>query len=289
MPRPVVILTGLSGSGKTVALRALEDQGYTTVDNLPVPLLSQLALLPDEGQSNLGLAVSIDGRSGKGLLALPRAIDQLRSEGFTVQVLYLEASDDVLLARFRYTRRRHPYGYKTALLDAIKAERELLSPLRQVATQIIDTTFLEPVALKSLLLGLCGVEKTAGLSLLVTSFGFKYGNPTDADFTLDVRFLPNPYYEEGLRHLSGLDEPVRAFIYGQGKTEGFLTDSYTLFANLLPHYGASGKSFAHLAVGCTGGRHRSVFVASWLAQRLEKLDGLTVTVAHRDLEREDKR
>lgn len=289
MSKTVVILTGLSGSGKTVALRALEDQGYTTVDNLPVVLLGPLARLPrEDGPGDGGLAVSIDSRvGGRQLALLPQALTDLRTEGYKVTLIYFEAKDDVLLARFRFTRRQHPYGYRNALGEAIRAERDMLRPLRQVADQVIDTTFLEPVTLKNRLYALLEghVEK---LSLLITSFGFKYGNPTDADFTLDTRFLANPYYEQDLRPLCGLDEPVQAYIYQQSQTEQFLSDCYHLFANLIPHYGASGKNFAHLAVGCTGGRHRSVFVAWWLAQRLAKLEGVAVTVRHRDLEREDK-
>lgn len=283
----LVIVTGLSGSGKSSVLDLLEDQGLFTVDNLPAIMLPELVhLLSDSEQSREnGIAAGIDARSVQMLDDFPRVLSQLRSQNIPVQVLFLEASEDVITQRYSFTRRRHPLGFMTSLIDGIRTERLKLAPLRMLADRVIDTSALTPQQLNNEILEILG-RNTFGLQVLITSFGFKYGSPKDADFVFDVRFLANPYYEPQLRNLSGKDEKVRCFIYQHNTTNAFLRQCLELLETILPVYHCSGKNYLHIAVGCTGGRHRSVFVAEWLAERLSRIEGVSCLLKHRDIDKD---
>ncbi len=285
-PKKLLIITGLSGSGKSSALHLLEDQGFFTVDNLPLSMLQELLgiLSQHQGAQENGVGVVVDVRSAVLREDLPKILDQLKSQGIDVQILFLEASDDVLLKRYSLTRRRHPLGFVNSLHDSIAIEKEQLMAFRLHADRVIDTSDLSMSQLNAQIFELLSRDP-AGLSVTVTSFGFKYGLLLDADFVFDVRFLVNPYYEESLKNFSGCDEPVQKYILGDKMTGVFLNGTLDLFKNVVPLYHRSGKNYLGIAVGCTGGRHRSVFVAEWLADRLRCLDGVSCQVRHRDLVR----
>ena len=264
---------------------ALEDQGFFTVDNLPAPMLPALAsLVGGRSSEERDVAAVVDARSEALLTELPSAIRALRDQGVRLTVLFMEASEETLIRRYRFTRRRHPFGFKESLLDGIRAERQMLHAVRQLADLVIDTTRFDAAELKRHVLSLIDKGKES-VDVLVTSFGFKYGNPADADFLFDVRFLANPYYEPELKDKSGLDEPVRQYIFERSPANEFLCSCYDLLASILHVCHNSGKNYIHVALGCTGGRHRSVFAAEWLAERLSQLPGVTVNVNHRYLKR----
>ncbi len=286
-PRKFLIITGLSGSGKSTVLDLLEDQGLYAVDNLPVVMFPDLlSLLAGNLQArDNGIAATVDARSGKLLDDLPKTIENLRGRGVDVGLLFLEASEDTLTRRYNLTRRRHPLGFMTSLLDGIRTERQKLAPLRALADQVIDTSTLTSAQLRSEILVILG-RNPRGIEILVSSFGFKYGCPQDSDFVFDVRFLANPYYEESLRKLTGKDDAVRRYIYQQSAADAFLRQCLELFETILPVYHASGKQFLQIAFGCTGGRHRSVFAAEWLVERLQRIDGVSCVLRHRDMDKD---
>lgn len=283
MSKNILIVTGLSGSGKSLALHALEDQGYIAVDNLPVPLLKDLVKLEFNGLKS-GLAVGIDGRSRVDLASLPQVVAELRQSGYSVRTFFLEAADEVLLTRYSLTRRRHPCSNHNTLSECIILEKEILTPLREMADAVVDTTFFSPSDLQNRIKAMVA-DGIMQLGVLITSFGFKYGTPRDADFTFDTRFLVNPFYDATLRPYSGLESTVAEYIYEKPLTQTFLNDLLRMLSDLLPSYKQSGKNQVHLAIGCTGGRHRSVFVAQWIGQKLGELEGLSVAVRHRDIGR----
>jgi UPF0042 nucleotide-binding protein len=289
LPKKLLIITGLSGSGKSSVLDLLEDQGFFTVDNLPVAMLPELiGLLSCHPQAlENGVGVVVDARSAGLQDTLCQVLKELREQGLDVQVLFLEATEDVLLRRYNFTRRRHPMGFMASLLDGIRLEKRQLTEFRMLADKIIDTSNLTSAQLRGEILSMLG-KNPAGLQVTICSFGYKYGIPQDTDFMLDVRFLANPYYEESLKHLSGRDEAVQRYIYRNSMAGLFLRQSLELFENVLPAYHLSGKNFLQIAVGCTGGRHRSVFVAEWLADRLGRLDGISCILKHRDLPRDEQ-
>ena len=286
-PKKLLIITGLSGSGKSSALRMLEDQGFFTVDNLPAEMLPKLLELLSEHEQALekGVAAGIDVRSAGFKDSLPEVLADLRSKGLDSQVVFLEASDEILLRRFSLTRRRHPLGFMNTLLEGIALEKKQLSYFRDCADRIIDTSSLTTAQLRSEIMGLLA-RNPAGLQVMVSSFGFKYGVALDADFVLDVRFLVNPYYVEELKNMSGLDKEVQDYIRTDSMTEKFLHQSLEFFQTVIPVYHKSGKNFLHIAIGCTGGHHRSVFAADWLGRKLSLVSGIELQVWHRDLERE---
>jgi UPF0042 nucleotide-binding protein len=283
----VVILTGVSGSGKTTALRALEDGGFYCIDNFPVVFLEKLVELIGHtaGEvSRLGLVV--DAREGRFLRDAPRIIEEVRAKGGDVVVLYLDASDESLVRRYSETRRRHPLaGESGSVPEGIAAERKALAGLKALADEVVDTTHLNVHELKRLahnrFVG-AGAE-TMGVTLV--SFGFRIGIPTHADLVLDVRFLPNPYFVPELKPFPGTDPRVRDWVLSQQDAQLFLEKADDLTAFLIPRYRAEGKTYLTVAVGCTGGRHRSVAVAGELAERLRKR-GIPVRVWHRDVEKE---
>lgn len=282
-PGRVVIVTGLSGAGKTSALKVLEDLGYEAVDNLPVGLLASL-VRPGEGVSR-PLAVGIDIRTRDfGIEPIGAALDALAAErGLDVKVLFLECDDDVVRRRFTETRRRHPLAADRPLIDGIRHERMLVSPLKRRADVVFDTSVLVPGEFKRVLAGHFGLEADKGLMVFVTSFAYRNGLPREADLVFDVRFLANPHYVPDLKPLTGRDPGVARYVAADGAFPAFFNSMTDLLAPLLPRFSAEGKSYLTIAVGCTGGRHRSVFVADKLAAWL-KQQGVRVELRHRELE-----
>ncbi|KQR79475.1 nucleotide-binding protein [Burkholderia sp. Leaf177] len=282
----IILITGISGSGKSVALNALEDAGYYCVDNLPPRFLPELATyLESKGQARL--AVAIDARSSRSLDEVPAIINGL-TQSFDVRVLFLNASTQSLIQRFSETRRRHPLsgspthdadvGLHTSLGEAIERERELVSGLAEFGHQI-DTSNLRANVLRAWVKSFVEQE-TAGLTLMFESFGFKRGVPLDADFVFDVRTLPNPYYDRELRPLTGLDQPVIDFLSAQPMVHQMIDDVGTFIAKWLPQFREDNRSYLTVAIGCTGGQHRSVFIAQTLAARFG--ESANVIVRHRD-------
>jgi RNase adapter protein RapZ len=278
-----LVITGLSGAGRSTAAAALEDAGWYVIDNMPSSLLTQTADLvgrPGTGQDRVALVI---GRGGGQIEQALPAIDELRARGHRVRVLYLDAPQDVLVRRFEGTRRRHPIpGAKVE--EAIVDERRRLEPIRDRADVVVDTGPLNVNQLRVRVLELFGDESDTALSTAVVSFGYKHGVPLDADLVFDCRFLPNPHWVESLQSLSGLDEPVRKFVLTQEATAQFMDRVVDLLVTLLPAFREEGKSYLTIAMGCTGGRHRSVVLAEELARLLEER-GVEPTVFHRDVDR----
>jgi len=278
----VVVVTGMSGAGKTLALKALEDVGYEAVDNLPLSLLRQM-LRPGEGIER-ALALGIDIRTREfGADSLTREIDRLKSQSqLDVKLLFLDCEDDILCRRFTETRRRHPLAADRPLLDGILHERTLITPLRALADLVIDTSRQPPGQLKSLMEGAFGLEETPGLTIFVTSFAYRNGLPREADLVFDARFLDNPHYVPELRSLTGRDPRVAAHVAADPDFRTFFDAITSLLAPLLPRYALEGKSYLTIAVGCTGGRHRSVFIAESLAAWLRD-GGYRFDLRHREI------
>ena len=283
----VVIVTGLSGSGKSTAIRALEDLGFYCIDNLPVALIPHFLTLSGNAKEPIGrVALGIDGREGGFLDAYPAVLAGLRKSGHAVKVLYFEAPENVLLRRFSETRRPHPAAGEHGVLDGIRTEERRLAGLRESADLVIDTSSYTVHALRDVLARQVETDVQRTLRVTVQSFGYKYGVPIDADLMLDVRFLPNPFFVEALRDKSGTDRQVVEFVLGQPETAPFLDRLSALLETLMPLYVREGKSYLMLAVGCTGGRHRSVAVAEEVGRRLRVWD-YAVRVHHRDVQRAD--
>ena len=276
----LVLITGLSGSGKSIALNALEDAGYYCVDNLPVKLLPELvAFLAGAGYSRV--ALSIDVRSGETLEALPEHLNALHGAGTDVKVLFLEAKDDTLIQRFSETRRRHPLGdSRRTLSEAIARERELLEEIAAFSHHI-DTSELSPNVLRAWIREFVQVP-AAGLTLLFQSFAFKYGVPLDSDMVFDVRCLPNPHYDPKLRPFTGRDAPVIEFCRSDVGVQKMLDDIRRFVDDWLPCFDRDSRSYLTVAIGCTGGRHRSVYLVEALAEFFRARHG-RVLVRHREL------
>jgi len=275
----LVIVTGLSGSGKSIALAVLEDSGYYCVDNLPANLLPQMIdFLEERGYPRA--AVSIDVRSGDTLAQLPAHLAAVRSRGIEARVLYLEAKTDTLVKRFSETRRRHPLARgRMTLPECIERERELLAPVVDLAHHV-DTSDLRPNALRGWIRDFIGLEGS-GLTLLFESFGFKHGIPLDADLVFDVRCLPNPHYDPELRPLTGRDARVIEFLDATPEAQRMLDDIRGFVERWLPAFIRDNRSYLTVALGCTGGRHRSVYFAEALAQHFER--ERPVLLRHREL------
>lgn len=286
MGAQLVIVTGLSGAGRTTALRVLEDLGFYCVDNLPPRLAPGLLELLEGGQHQVPVGLGIDVRTGTFLEGAGDALDELKARGFEPRVLFLDAADEVITRRFSETRRPHRLAPDGDIGAAIRAERESLAPLRKRATRVIDTTHLTVHDLRRQLVKVVS-GRPDGIRLVtrVLSFGFKYGLPQDADLVFDLRYLPNPYFVPELSPLSGLTEPVRDYVLGMPDAQELLADLEALLRKLLPRYASEGKAYLTVAVGCTGGRHRSVAFAEALAKRLAHGE---VVVTHRDVERAAK-
>lgn len=284
----LVVITGMSGAGRSEAIHTFEDLGYFCIDNLPpsfIPQLTALAELP--GSRITRLAVVCDVRGMGFFEELAGELDALHSRGVSHHVLFLEADDSTLLNRFKETRRRHPVCEEgLSLADGIATERVALSAIRARADAVIDTSGVRPAELRRRLREEFVNEPLAhSITISVSSFGFKYGAPTDADIVMDVRFLPNPFYNPELRHLTGLEGPVRDFVSGRTETAEFLHRWFDLLDSLMPGYLAEGKSHLSIALGCTGGMHRSVVLAEATAAHLRGAD-YRVGVTHRDIERD---
>jgi RNase adapter protein RapZ len=282
----LVIITGMSGAGRSTTANVLEDLGWFVVDNLPPELLPTLAELGGRAQGNVPrIATVVDVRSGSFFADLTRAIDQLTTDGNDPRVLFLEASDDALIRRHEAVRRPHPLQGDGLLSDGIAREREMLRDLRADADIIIDTSDLNVHQLSAKVLQAFEESTRAGLHATVISFGYKYGLPTDADLVADCRFLPNPHWVPELRPLTGRDESVRDYVLGQPGAREFV-DGYAHLLELVSQgYLREGKRFATIAIGCTGGKHRSVAITEELAGRLRDA-GMDVATVHRDLGRE---
>jgi RNase adapter protein RapZ len=279
-PRKVFVITGVSGAGKSQALKCFEDLGWSCVDNLPIALLDSFASLVLKSPNAAKFALGMDVREGRNLEFLPPLIKELRQRGLDVRILFLDASDAAIVQRFSETRHRHPLGGKIA--DAVRQERRLLAPLKGIADKTIDTTGLTLGELKEKISETLGHTRAEEMTLQVVSFGFKHGIPIDADIVMDVRFLPNPHYVKNLRPRTGLEGPVQRYILAQPIARKFLKSYHALITSLLPHYVREGKSYLTIAVGCTGGRHRSVFCTHWLAKNLRG-SGHPVQEFHRDI------
>lgn len=278
----VVIVTGVSGSGKSTALHALEDRGYFCIDNLPPVLIDKVVELSTEGRGIAKLAFVVDAREGPYLRELPRSVEMLRDRGHRVQVLFLDAADQALLRRFSETRRRHPLSPTGSVADGIRQERELLDPVRRIADRILETDGLSPHALKERVLAFAlGQLSGQALAVSVVSFGFRNGLPPESDLVFDVRFLPNPHFIPELRALTGHDPRVSSYVLAFAETQQFLQRCVDLLGFLLPHYAREGKSYLTVAFGCTGGQHRSVAIANAVADVLARA-GHPVHVRHRD-------
>ena len=288
-----VIVTGMSGAGKSTALRMLEDAGYFCIDNLPTELVGKVAELAfGSAQEHTGVAIGLDVRSLRDPSAADRLLAVLAQSGKEMagaqpyEILFLEAEDAVLVRRYKETRRNHPLAKGERISDGIEREREILKDLKKRADFIIDTSRLLTRDLRGELERIFVTSgKQRSMFITVLSFGFKYGIPADADLVFDVRFLPNPYYEEHLRMLTGEDEAVRSFVCADGTVETFEQKWFDLLAFLIPNYIGEGKRQLVIAVGCTGGKHRSVTMAMRLFAHLKQDETLGVRLEHRDIRR----
>lgn len=281
-----VIVTGMSGAGKRTAIKILEDAGYFCVDNLPIPLLEKFAQFITEGNSGTiqKVALGIDVRSGNAMDGLEKVLEGITVAGLEPEILFLDASDEVLVKRYKESRRNHPLSGSGRVEKGIFLEREKLQILKEHADYIIDTSQLLTRELKSEMEKIF-VKNQGFKSLMITilSFGFKYGIPADSDLVFDVRFLPNPYYLDELRPLSGTDAPVRDYVMGFEAAQVFLDKLEDMVNFLIPNYILEGKNQLVISVGCTGGKHRSVTLANGLYQRLSKSEEYGLRIEHRDI------
>lgn len=282
-----IIITGLSGAGRSEAVRCFEDMGYFCIDNIPPALISKVAdLCSLPGSKIKNVAIVCDVRGGEFFDTLADTLLDLKQRKIGHTILFLEASQPELVKRFKETRRRHPLAEGGQVLDGIKRERKLMEPLRGAADIVMDTTDLEAHHLRDKIrTTFLSGQQFSGLLITVVSFGFKFGVPLDADLVMDVRFLPNPHYVEKLRHFSGLDPRVRSFVLRRAETKAFLKRFLPLLADLIPNYISEGKTHLTIAIGCTGGAHRSVTLAEQTAKFLRK-EKYGVLVRHRDMVRE---
>jgi len=282
----IVVITGMSGSGKSTAVRALEDEGFYCIDNLPVRLFRQFVeLIEKSGETFKGVVLVTDIRGRDLSTGIVESFRELRSVGHELEVLFFDASDEVLIRRFAETRRRHPADEHCTVPEGIRIERERLAALRQNATLVIDTSEFNVHQLKEQVIRVIkGEQGSSHFTVEVISFGFRYGVPLDANLVMDVRFLPNPHFVPELRPYSGLEPQVRDFVLEQPEAKAFLDQFLSLLQFLIPAYRREGKSYLTVAIGCTGGRHRSVAITQAIALRFETL-GLKVRISHRDIEK----
>lgn len=282
----LVIVTGMSGAGRTEAMRAFEDMGYFCVDNLPPRFILNLVdLMEMNGRQIRHVATACDVRSKEFFPELMQVIETIKEKEIPYKIVFLEAENDVLLKRYKRDRRKHPLTDTGEVAEGIARERETLQDLKGLADYIIDTSSLHTYQLKEKLKKIfLGPNKKRTLNISVTSFGFKYGVPMDSDLVLDVRFIPNPYYVEELRDLTGNDKPVEDYVLSREVTKKFLTKIHSLLDFLLPNYESEGKTHLMIAIGCTGGRHRSVVIAKEICNFLQERD-LNVSVSFRDVDK----
>jgi len=280
----LVILTGLSGSGKSTVLKAFEDMGYYCVDNLPVELIPIFAELHAAGQGDFArAALLVDAREGLQLEKLPGLLRHMRRE-HPITLVFIEANFESLLRRYSETRRPHPLGRDFSVRESLQHERLLMEPIRKLADVVIDTSQFNVHELRNFVNARFKSDSDRPLLVSLVSFGYKYGVPIDADLVFDVRFLPNPHFVPKLRAMTGKDAKVRRYIQGFPQTGEFLRRIQSLISYLIPHYIKEGKSYLTISFGCTGGKHRSVMMAEWLRNGLHKR-GYTSRVMHRDIEK----
>jgi RNase adapter protein RapZ len=280
----VLVVTGMSGAGRSSAAKILEDLGYTVIDNLPPRLLVPAAQSHDIPERHKHLAVVIDSRGGLPIEELRGAVKELSREGVLTRVVFLDADDDVIVSRYEENKRPHPLGHST-ISESIAAERDLLSDLREEADVIVDTSSLNIHELRDRLTAQFSEQEMARpMRVSIRSFGFKNGTPRDIDLLFDVRFLPNPHWVPELRPLRGTDERVAEYVMSEDAAKEFVDRADDMLAFLIPHFEAEGKSYLSVGIGCTGGHHRSVAIAEELGRRLAQ-HGITATVRHRDIER----
>ncbi len=280
----LLIITGMSGAGKTVAVQSLEDLGFFCVDNLPPILIPKFAeLIKQSGGGIERVALVVDLRGREFFESLSEAIDSINAmEGISFHILYLDANDQTLVSRYKETRRRHPLSPNGSPLEGIHAERRLLQEMKGRANQIIDTSQMKPAQLRQKIVNQY-TQQSSSLTINVLSFGFKYGTPIDVDLLFDVRFLPNPHYVDELRPKTGCDPEVAEFVMKHQDTDEFVTKLLDFLAFLLPHYQKEGKSQLVIGIGCTGGKHRSVAIAEHVGNTFAK--DYAVRVSHRDMEK----
>ena len=282
---PIIIITGLAGSGKSTAMAALEDAGFYCVDNMPVALLPKFLQLPIESNTEIaGIALVMDLRE-KGFLAkCSKIFKTLKKKGYQFEILFLEAKEDVLVQRYSATRRQHPLSQGKSLLEGIRAERQQLEDLRAVSDKIIDTSNYNVHELKLKISEVARKSKKIGaMRIQIVSFGFKHGVPLDVDLVIDVRFLVNPYFVAELKHLDGEDPKIKNFILSNEDTQTFLNKYLDLLDYLIPMYEKEGKAYLTVAIGCTGGRHRSVTIARTIFDHIRKTRNQT-EIVHRDID-----
>ncbi|MGB9779743.1 RNase adapter RapZ [Caldanaerobacter sp.] len=278
-----VIITGLSGAGKTQALKAMEDMGFFCIDNFPPALLPKLADLFYQSKNIDKVALGMDLRGGQFFEDIYSSLDFLKKNNYDYEIVFLEASDEVLIKRFKETRRRHPLSEEGRIVDGINEERKRLLEIRKIANYIIDTSNLTVSQLKEELSNIfLKGKKFKGIIIDIMSFGYKYGIPLDADLVFDVRFLPNPFYIDELRPLTGNDEKVKEYVMKWGEAKEFLKRLGDMIKFLIPYYIREGKSQLVIGIGCTGGKHRSVVIANALYDLLKKED-YSVVINHRDV------
>jgi UPF0042 nucleotide-binding protein len=281
----IVFVTGMSGGGKLTAVRALEDAGYFCIDNLPVPVIPKLLDILTHSNDLTKLALVVDAREQRYLGETPKIISEARARGHHVQLLFLDASDDALIRRFSETRRRHPLAPDGTVPEGIQQERQLLAELRTTADEVFDTSETTVHELKQLVQERFGDELATSLNVTIQSFGYRFGLPPQADIVLDARFLPNPYFVAELRPKPGTDPAVSRWVLDHEVARDFLDRVRDMLMFLLPRYREEGKAYLTVAIGCTGGRHRSVALAEALATTLAA-NGVRARVRHRDVERE---
>lgn len=286
MALSIVILTGASGSGKSTAVRALEDAGYFCIDNMPTPLTEQLIKMIRDDKTIEHLALVMDVRDQKFVSEAPELVATLRQGPDKVRVVYLESREDALIRRYSTTRRRHPLDRGGGLREALARERLSLAPMRELADDTIETTAMSPHELRALISEqIVGLDSSEGLRIGMLSFGFKYGVPLDADIVLDVRFLPNPYFVPELQAFPGTQPAVRDYVIDSPLGQEFIKHTMNYLGFLIPQYQREGKRYLTVAIGCTGGRHRSVALATEFANRLTQTS-VKVDIRHRDLQEE---
>lgn len=279
------IVSGFSGSGKTIALQALEDAGFYCIDNLPAVLVAQVAdtVITPTGASAPDVAIGIDARNRAFLTDVPKSLENLQARGTRYRVIFLDAEENILVKRFKETRRRHPItNERTSLLEAIRLEKQLLEPLALNASLRIDTTYTTPHELRQQVHNFARGEQTAGMTLLFESFGYKHGTPLDADYVFDVRCLPNPYWQSELRRYTGLDEAVVKFLDKYDEVQRMYEELRGFLERWLPQFEREDRSYMTIAIGCTGGQHRSVYLVKRLAGHFSD-QGVKIQVRHREL------
>lgn len=279
----VIIITGFSGAGKTQAVNCLEDMGYYCVDNLPPALLLKFVEMALQSEGRLDkVALVIDVRGGGFFQDLSSALEELENHHIAYQILFLEAADDILVSRFKESRRPHPLNNEGNLLEAIRTERKMLEEFRGYASVVIDTSNLAPRQLKEKLQSLYSDNPNSDFTINLVSFGYKRGIPLDSDMVMDVRFLANPFYDPLMRHMTGEDREVREYVLQAPVTRSFTRRFLNLLKYLIPNYIAEGKTNLAVSIGCTGGQHRSVVLANYIGEQLRKV-GYNVIVRHRDI------